>query len=143
MSVVALPLSPDAQARALLHHLLEAGDVIGRDQVGRTVIQLAVGDWLLDQLMAFDADAENLEDDGEAEPDECQVLSFDRVPVRHIYRGTRRVRRRASAVSALSTNCSGVTTSTCAIIQMRSEFRSSHSSRVTKCPPPHRPVSKI
>ena len=44
MSVIALPLDPGDQARALLHHLLEAGDVIGRDDAGRTVIQLAVGD---------------------------------------------------------------------------------------------------
>jgi hypothetical protein len=53
MSVAALPINPGARARALLHHLLESGDVIGRDAVGRTVIQLAADDWLLEQLMTF------------------------------------------------------------------------------------------
>ena len=48
MPVITLPLDPAAQARALLHHLLEAGDVIGRDQSG-----LAVGDWLLEQLLTL------------------------------------------------------------------------------------------
>jgi len=86
MSVIPLPLSPDAQARALLHALLEGGDVIGRDAAGRTVIQLAVGDWLLEQLLAFDGGAEDLEDSSDAEPSERQVLSFDRVPPRQIYR---------------------------------------------------------
>ena len=31
MPVTALPLDPGAQARALLHHLLETGDIIGRE----------------------------------------------------------------------------------------------------------------
>lgn len=65
----------------MLHHLLEAGDVIGRDQSGRTLIQLAVDDWTLEQLLIFDAGAEDLE-----EEDDCDegpaVLSFDRVPAR-------------------------------------------------------------
>ena len=39
MSVTAFPLDPGAQARALLHHLLEAGEVIGRDAAARTVIR--------------------------------------------------------------------------------------------------------
>ena len=87
MPVPALPLDPGAQARALLHHLLEAGDIIGRDTAGRTVIQLAANDWLLHQLMTFDAGAEDLEDGGDAEDDGPAVLSFDRVPARRVYRG--------------------------------------------------------
>jgi hypothetical protein len=69
MAIVPLPLPPDAEARALLNHVLEHGDVVGRDSVGRTIIQLAVHDWVLDKLMGFDADAVELEDGGEAEPD--------------------------------------------------------------------------
>jgi hypothetical protein len=86
MSVTALPLDPNARARVLLRKLLEGGDVVGRDDAGRTVIQLAVGDWLLEQLLAFDAGAEDIEDGDDDEPDECQVLSFDRVPARRITR---------------------------------------------------------
>jgi hypothetical protein len=44
---VPLPLPPGADARALLHHLLEHGDIVGRDTAGRTVNQLAVDDWTL------------------------------------------------------------------------------------------------
>ncbi|MDF2765672.1 MAG: hypothetical protein K0S81_2666 [Rhodospirillales bacterium] len=86
MPVTALPLDPGAQARALLHHLLEAGDIIGRDHTGRTVIQLAADDWLLDRLLTFDAGAEELEDGGDAEDDGPAVLSFDRVPARRARR---------------------------------------------------------
>lgn len=70
----------------LLHHLLEAGDIIGRDSACRTVIQLAADDRLLDQLMTFDAGAEDLEDGGDAEDDGPAMLSFDRVPARLAYR---------------------------------------------------------
>jgi len=69
MSIVPLPLPPDAEARALLHHLLEHGDIVGRDSAGRTVIKLAVDGWVLEKLMAFDADAAELEDHGDDEPD--------------------------------------------------------------------------
>ena len=54
MPITALPLDRGVQARALLHHLLEAGDIIGRD-ASAAVIQLAANDWLFDQLMTFDA----------------------------------------------------------------------------------------
>jgi hypothetical protein len=64
-----VPLSPGAAARALLHHLLEQGDVVGKDTVGRTIIQLAVDDWTLEKLATFDADAAELEDGADAEPD--------------------------------------------------------------------------
>ena len=76
MPVTALPLNPGAQARALLRHLLDAGDIVGRDEAGRTVIQLAADDWLLDQLMTFDAGAEDVEDGGDAEDDGPAVLSL-------------------------------------------------------------------
>src|SRR5918995_5629118 len=94
MSVTPLPLDPGAQARALLHHLLDRGDIIGRDSAGRAVIQLAADDWLLEQLLTFDAGAEDLEETNDAEPDvdvepdSPAVLCFDRVPVRQLYRGS-------------------------------------------------------
>ena len=43
-AVVPLPHSRDVQARPLLHHLLEQGDVVGKDSSGRTAIQLSVDD---------------------------------------------------------------------------------------------------
>jgi hypothetical protein len=49
------------------------------------VIQLAADDWLLEQIMTFDAGSEGLEDGDEDEAP--AVLSFDRVPPRQIYRG--------------------------------------------------------
>ena len=67
MSIVPLPLPAHAEARAMLHHLLEQGDVVGRDSVGRTIIQLAVDDHTLDTLLSFDAN--DLEDQGDDEPD--------------------------------------------------------------------------
>jgi hypothetical protein len=42
MAIVPLPLPPGAEARALLHYLLEHGDVVGIDAAGRTIIKLAV-----------------------------------------------------------------------------------------------------
>jgi hypothetical protein len=50
-------------------HLLERGDVVGNDTAGRTIIQLAVDDWTLERLMTFDAEAAELEDGGNSEPD--------------------------------------------------------------------------
>ena len=69
MAIVPLPLPAHAEARVLLHHLHEHGDVVGRDGAGRTVIKLAVDDLMLDRLMGFDADAAELEDQGDQEPD--------------------------------------------------------------------------
>jgi hypothetical protein len=57
MAIVPLPLSQDVQARALLQHLLEHGDIVGRDAAGRTIVQLAVDDRVLETLLIFDADA--------------------------------------------------------------------------------------
>jgi hypothetical protein len=70
MTIVPLRLDPGSQARTILHHLLEHGDIAGRDAVGRRVITLAIEDWLFDQLMTFDAGAEDLEDGGDGEPDD-------------------------------------------------------------------------
>ena len=70
MAIVPLPLPPDVEARALLHHALEHGDVVGRDIAGRTIIQLAVDDWTLEKLMGFDVEAAELEDGADAEPTE-------------------------------------------------------------------------
>jgi hypothetical protein len=63
-------LDPVAQARTILQHLLEHGDIAGRDAAGRTVITLAVDDWLLDRLLTFDGGSEDLEGNGDHEPDD-------------------------------------------------------------------------
>lgn len=54
-----------------LHHpeimrILATGDVIGRDEHGRTVLAVAVDNWLFDELAAFGADLE----DRDGDPDE-------------------------------------------------------------------------
>ena len=74
MAIVPLPLSQNVQARALLHHLLEHGDIVGRDTAGRTIIQLAVNDWVLETLMTFDAEAADLEPEPDDEEDGPPVL---------------------------------------------------------------------
>jgi hypothetical protein len=70
MMIIALLLDPGSQARTIPHHLLERADIAGSDAAGRTVITFAVDDWLLEQLLTFDAGSEDLEDDGDAEPDD-------------------------------------------------------------------------
>jgi hypothetical protein len=42
---------------------------VGRDIAGRTIIQLAVDDRVLEKLMTFDAEAAERQDYGDAEPD--------------------------------------------------------------------------
>jgi hypothetical protein len=74
MAIVPLPLPPNAAARALLHHLLEHGDVVGRDAAGQTIIQLAVDDWVLDKLMTFDAEVAEFEPEPDDEEDGPPVL---------------------------------------------------------------------
>jgi hypothetical protein len=69
MAIMPLPLPPGAEARALLHHLLEHGEIVGRDAVGRTIIHLPLDAWVLEKLMMFDADAADLEQGGDDEPD--------------------------------------------------------------------------
>jgi hypothetical protein len=73
-----LPLSPTLAARALLHHLLEYGDIVGRDPVGRTIIQLAVDDRVLETLMTFDAEAAELEPEPDDEEDCPPVVELVR-----------------------------------------------------------------
>jgi hypothetical protein len=60
MAIVPLPLPPSAEARALLHDLLGHGDIVGRDTAGRTILQLALDDWVLEKFVTFDADAADL-----------------------------------------------------------------------------------
>jgi hypothetical protein len=71
---VPLPLPAPIEARALLHHLLEHGDVVGRGTAGQTIIQLAVDDWVLDKLMTFDAEAAELEPEPDDEEDGPAVV---------------------------------------------------------------------
>ena len=70
MSIIPLLLDPGAQARTILHHLLERGDIAGSDAVGRTVITFSVDAWLLERLLTFDAGNEDLEENGDGEPDD-------------------------------------------------------------------------
>ena len=95
MSIVPLPLPPDAEARGLLHHLLKHGDVVGKDSTGRTILQLAVDDHTLETLMSFDAD--ELEDQGDDEPDADDEV--DGAPVVCELARPRVRRRRAMAPS--------------------------------------------
>ena len=69
MAIVQFPLPPGAEARLLLHHLLEHGDVVGKDDAGRTMILLAVYECVLEKLMTFEAEPADLEDGGDAEPE--------------------------------------------------------------------------
>lgn len=52
--------------RGVLERILATGDVIGRDEHGRTVLAVAVDNWLFDELAAFGADLE----DRDGDPDE-------------------------------------------------------------------------
>jgi hypothetical protein len=56
--------------RSILSQILGTGDVLGRDEAGRTVLAVSVEDWLFDALATFDADLEDLE----PEPDEDDDL---------------------------------------------------------------------
>jgi hypothetical protein len=62
MSIVPLPLPPDAEARALLHHVLEHGDVVGQDPVAGWPSGWRWTDWTINQLMGFEAEASDFED---------------------------------------------------------------------------------
>jgi len=87
MAILSLPLPPAVDARALLHHLLEHGDIIGSDHCGPEYHPAGGGRLGAGEALAFDADAAELEDGGDDEPDECQALSFDRVSPLRAYRG--------------------------------------------------------
>jgi hypothetical protein len=75
MATVPLPLPPAIQARALLHHIIEHGDVVGRDAAGRIIIQLAVDDRVLEKLMTFDAEAAELLPEPDDEEDGPPVVA--------------------------------------------------------------------
>ena len=53
----------------ILAQVLATGDVIGRDAQGRTVLVVAVEDWLFDAMAALDADLEDLEPEPDDEDD--------------------------------------------------------------------------
>jgi hypothetical protein len=74
MAIVPLPQHPGTEARTLLHHLLEHGDIVGRDTAGRTIIQLAVDEYVLQTLMTLDADAAELEPEPDEEADGPPVV---------------------------------------------------------------------
>jgi hypothetical protein len=82
-----------SEARALLNCVLRDGDIVDTDDAGRTAHLLLIDPWTLDRLLAFDADATDLEDaDGEPEPDgeldgPATVLDF--VPPKWISRASR------------------------------------------------------
>ena len=78
MSIVPLPLPPDAEARALLITSSSTATSWGATRVGRAIIQLAVDDWVLDKLLAFDAEAAELEEEGDDEPD-ADASAMDRL----------------------------------------------------------------
>jgi hypothetical protein len=42
--IVPLRLFTSAESRALLHQLLDQGDIVGADAAGRTIIEVAVDD---------------------------------------------------------------------------------------------------
>jgi hypothetical protein len=96
MSVVAIHGGDtDFEARALVRFMLVHGDIIGTDHAGRTILQLAVDQRTLDQLCAFDAGSEDLEDsDSEPAPDH----EIDSAP---IVLDEVRAKRAASATSCL------------------------------------------
>ena len=46
----------------------------GVGSAGRAVIQLAVSPWVLERLLTFDGGSEDLEDNGDSEPDDDAEL---------------------------------------------------------------------
>jgi hypothetical protein len=59
----------------LLQHILEHGDMVGKDTAGRTTIQLALADALLDGLLSFGADAADSDEGGDNEPNDVPPVS--------------------------------------------------------------------
>ena len=55
--------------RSILAQILGTGDVLGRDEAGRTVLAVAVEDWLFDELAAPDAALEDPEPELDEEDD--------------------------------------------------------------------------
>lgn len=74
---------------------------MGRDGAGRIVIKLAVDDWVLEKLAMFDAEAAELEEEGDDEPD--SDAEVDGAPVvRELVRPRVIRRRRAPVPRALT-----------------------------------------
>lgn len=69
---MALPraVDSDTRARALLRHMLEHSDVVGRDHTGRTCLALYVDDRILDELASFGVEDEDAEADEDREEDD-------------------------------------------------------------------------
>ena len=63
------------EASMLLQAILDAGDLVGRDDADRMVVQLAIEPRDFDRLMAFGADAAESEDGGDDEPYACSPMS--------------------------------------------------------------------
>jgi hypothetical protein len=97
VAMVPLPLPPGAEARALLHHILEHGDILGRDTPGRIIIQLAVDDWTVEKLLIFDAETAEFEDGCDSEPDDHGEADGPPVPLEFV-RPKMVERRRALAL---------------------------------------------
>lgn len=55
------------QTRDIVNEILDTGDVIGQDDEGRTLIQLAVDPMMLDELCVYDAATADLEPDADLE----------------------------------------------------------------------------
>ena len=57
---------PEADARSILKHAVECGDLVGHDEDGQAVLVLRLPPAALDQLAAFDVDGDpDVEDDTE------------------------------------------------------------------------------
>lgn len=56
-------------AKAVLANILAHGDVLGRDEEGRTVLAVAVEDWLFDHLAALGVEDEDRDEAEELEPE--------------------------------------------------------------------------
>jgi hypothetical protein len=63
------------EASMLLQAILEAGDLVGCDDAGRMVVQLAIEPRDFDRLMALGADAAESENGGDDEPYACSPMS--------------------------------------------------------------------
>jgi hypothetical protein len=59
----------------LLQHIPEHGDIVARGTAGRTTIQLALADALLDGLLSFGADAADSDEGGDNEPNDVPPVS--------------------------------------------------------------------
>lgn len=67
-----IDLSEPAAMRAVLAQLLHHADLAGFDRRGRPILRIetAIPLWLLDELLVFGTDDEDLEDDDPAEDEE-------------------------------------------------------------------------